>query len=77
MPSDTIGMAAIVTSRNGIERPIFADSRMLKLALAFVVISVIAGVLGFTNVAADAAEIAKIPFVVFLFSSASYSWCWG
>jgi uncharacterized membrane protein YtjA (UPF0391 family) len=47
-------------------RPIFAESVMLKWALVFFIISVIAGVLGFTNVAADTAEIAKILFIIFL-----------
>lgn len=40
---------------------------MLYWALVFLVISIIAGILGFTNVAAASATIAQIFFVVFLF----------
>jgi uncharacterized membrane protein YtjA (UPF0391 family) len=39
---------------------------MLKWALIFFVISIIAGALGFTNVAAGAAGIARILFGLFL-----------
>lgn len=39
---------------------------MLKWALIFFVVSLIAGGLGFTNVAAGAAGIAKILFGIFL-----------
>jgi uncharacterized membrane protein YtjA (UPF0391 family) len=39
---------------------------MLKWALIFFVISIIAGALGFTNVASGAAGIAKILFGLFL-----------
>ena len=39
---------------------------MLKWALIFLVISLIAGALGFTGIAAGAARISKILFAVFL-----------
>jgi uncharacterized membrane protein YtjA (UPF0391 family) len=39
---------------------------MLKWALIFLVISLLAGALGFTGVAAGAATIARILFAVFL-----------
>ena len=39
---------------------------MLKYAIIFAIISLIAGALGFTDVAAGSAAIAKILFVVFL-----------
>lgn len=39
---------------------------MLKLAIIFFIISVIAGALGFTNIAAGARGIAKIFFFIFL-----------
>jgi uncharacterized membrane protein YtjA (UPF0391 family) len=39
---------------------------MLKWALIFFVISIIAGALGFTNIAAGAAGIARILFGLFL-----------
>jgi len=39
---------------------------MLKWALIFFIVSIIAGVLGFTGVAAGAASIAKILFFLFL-----------
>ncbi len=39
---------------------------MLKWALIFLVISLIAGALGFTGIAAGAAQISKILFGVFL-----------
>src|SRR3569833_4133837 len=39
---------------------------MLKLAIVFFIISVIAGALGFTNIAAGAQKIAKVFFFIFL-----------
>lgn len=39
---------------------------MLKWALIFLVISLIAGLFGFTNIAAGAAGIAKILFFIFI-----------
>jgi uncharacterized membrane protein YtjA (UPF0391 family) len=39
---------------------------MLKLAILFFVISLIAGVLGFTNIAAGARTIAKVLFFIAL-----------
>ncbi|KMZ12531.1 hypothetical protein BHUM_03799 [Candidatus Burkholderia humilis] len=39
---------------------------MLKLAILFAIISVVAGLFGFTRVSSDAAGIAKIFFVIFL-----------
>jgi uncharacterized membrane protein YtjA (UPF0391 family) len=42
------------------------ESIMLKWALIFAVIALIAGALGFTGIAAGAAAIAKFLFVVFL-----------
>jgi len=39
---------------------------MLKLALIFAIVSVLAGILGFTGVAAGAATLAKTLFFVFL-----------
>jgi uncharacterized membrane protein YtjA (UPF0391 family) len=43
-----------------------AEAVMLKWALIFAVVSIIAGVLGFTGVAAGAASIAQVLFFVFL-----------
>lgn len=40
---------------------------MLYWALVFFIVSVIAGLLGFTGVAAASATIAKVFFVIFLF----------
>lgn len=40
---------------------------MLYWALVFLIISIIAGVLGFTGVAVASATIAKVFFVLFLF----------
>lgn len=39
---------------------------MLKWAIVFALISILAGVLGFTGIAAGAASIAKVLFFVFL-----------
>lgn len=39
---------------------------MLKLAILFLVIALVAGLLGFTGIAAGAATIAKILFGIFL-----------
>jgi uncharacterized membrane protein YtjA (UPF0391 family) len=39
---------------------------MLKWALIFLVVALIAGALGFTDVAAGAASIAKVLFAIFL-----------
>lgn len=39
---------------------------MIKLAIIFFIISLVAGVLGFTNIAAGAAGIAKILFFIAL-----------
>ena len=39
---------------------------MIKLAIIFFIISVVAGLLGFTNIAAGAAGIAKILFFIAL-----------
>lgn len=40
---------------------------MLKLALLFLIIALVSGLLGFTNLAIISAEIAKILFIVFMF----------
>lgn len=37
---------------------------MLKLAIIFLIISLVAGVLGFTNVAAGAATVSKVLFFI-------------
>jgi uncharacterized membrane protein YtjA (UPF0391 family) len=42
------------------------ETAMLKWALIFAVIALVAGLLGFTGIAAGAAAIAKFLFVVFL-----------
>jgi uncharacterized membrane protein YtjA (UPF0391 family) len=42
------------------------EATMLKWAIIFALISVVAGVLGFTGVAAGAAAIAKVFFFIFL-----------
>jgi imidazolonepropionase-like amidohydrolase/uncharacterized membrane protein YtjA (UPF0391 family) len=42
------------------------EGRMLKLALFFLIISIIAGLFGFTGISAAAAGIAKILFVIFI-----------
>jgi len=39
---------------------------MLRLAVTFFIIAIIAAVLGFTNIAGSAVEIAKILFFIFL-----------
>jgi uncharacterized membrane protein YtjA (UPF0391 family) len=39
---------------------------MLKWALIFLIVALIAGALGFTDVAAGAASIAKVLFAIFL-----------
>lgn len=39
---------------------------MLKWALIFAIVSLIAGVFGFTGIAADSAAIAKVLFFIFL-----------
>ena len=41
-------------------------SALLKWALAFLVISLIAAILGFGGIAADAADIARVLFFIFL-----------
>jgi uncharacterized membrane protein YtjA (UPF0391 family) len=46
--------------------PIFRELTMLYWALLFFVISVIAGLFGFTNVAAGTAMVARFFFAVFL-----------
>ncbi len=57
---------------NRIQRGIEYDAasrkgvRMLQLALTFLLIAIVAGILGFTGVAAGAVEIAKILFFLFL-----------
>lgn len=47
----------------------FAGDKMIKYAIVFAVISLIAGALGFTGVAAGTAGIAKILFGLFLILS--------
>ena len=49
---------------------------MLRYALIFFIIALIAALLGFTGVAAGATEIAKILFFVFLVSPPS-RWSWA
>jgi uncharacterized membrane protein YtjA (UPF0391 family) len=49
--------------RAGLE---YQESVMLKWALIFAAIAVVACVLGFTSIAAGAAGIAKVLFIVFL-----------
>ena len=39
---------------------------MLKWSATFLIIAIVAAILGFTNIAAGAAEIAKIIFYIFL-----------
>jgi uncharacterized membrane protein YtjA (UPF0391 family) len=39
---------------------------MLKLAIIFFIISIVAGALGFTNVSAGAGRIAKVLFFIFM-----------
>ncbi len=39
---------------------------MLRMALTFFIVAIIAGVFGFGNIAEGATEIAKILFVIFL-----------
>jgi uncharacterized membrane protein YtjA (UPF0391 family) len=56
----------IVASPVTVERPKSLGRQMLKWALVFFIISVVAGLLGFTGIAAGAAEISKILFVIFL-----------
>ena len=46
----------------GLERRIY----MLRWALTFFILAIVAGVLGFGGIAADSAQIAKILFLVFL-----------
>ena len=42
------------------------EATMLRLAVTFFIIAIIAAVLGFTNIAGSAVEIAKILFFIFL-----------
>jgi uncharacterized membrane protein YtjA (UPF0391 family) len=44
----------------------FAMSTILKLALIFLLISLVAAVFGFTDIAAASADIARVLFYVFL-----------
>jgi uncharacterized membrane protein YtjA (UPF0391 family) len=39
---------------------------MLKLAIIFFIVSIVAGALGFTNVSAGAGRIAKVLFFIFM-----------
>ena len=39
---------------------------MLRWSFIFLVVAIIAGILGFTNIAAGAAEIAKVLFFIFI-----------
>jgi uncharacterized membrane protein YtjA (UPF0391 family) len=44
----------------------FVEMKMLGWALLFLIVAIVAGVLGFGGVAIASAEIAKIIFVIFL-----------
>jgi uncharacterized membrane protein YtjA (UPF0391 family) len=46
-----------------------AEGQMLKLALFFLIVSIIAGVFGFTGISAAAAGIAKVLFFIFIIAS--------
>lgn len=48
------------------------DSYMLRWALLFFVVSIVAGIFGFTGIAADAAEVARILFFIFAFCFAAF-----
>ena len=61
----TLGRAGPLLSRRS-SSPKMPGEVMLKWALIFLVISLIAGALGFSGLARGAARIAKILFVVFL-----------
>jgi uncharacterized membrane protein YtjA (UPF0391 family) len=55
------------TPRGGVRRDsIPKELPMLRWALLFLIVALIAGVLGFGGIAADSAWIAKVLFVVFL-----------
>jgi uncharacterized membrane protein YtjA (UPF0391 family) len=43
-----------------------AETQMLKWALIFFVVSIVAGLFGFTGIAVGAAEVSKILFFIFL-----------
>jgi uncharacterized membrane protein YtjA (UPF0391 family) len=48
------------------KRETAAEDRMLKLALFFLIVSIIAGLFGFTGISAAAAGIAKVLFFIFI-----------
>jgi uncharacterized membrane protein YtjA (UPF0391 family) len=52
--------------RSELSRPLDQGGLMLRWALAFFIIAIIAAVFGFTGIAVASAGIAKILFVVFL-----------
>ncbi len=47
---------------------------MLRLALLFLVISIVAGILGFTGISAAAGGIARILFIIFIVYSFPCAW---
>jgi uncharacterized membrane protein YtjA (UPF0391 family) len=47
-------------------RPLTRSVAMLKWALIFFLVAIVAGALGFTNIAAGAATIAKVLFGIFI-----------
>jgi uncharacterized membrane protein YtjA (UPF0391 family) len=49
-----------------------AEGEMLKLAVLFFVISIIAGLFGFTGISAAAAGIAKVLFFIFIIAFAVF-----
>ena len=57
---------AVITMVLLVQSLLWEKSIMLKWALIFAVVAIIAGLFGFTGIAAGAAAIAKFLFVVFL-----------
>lgn len=62
----TFGTAPAYAGRTPGPMPWKGDFQMLKFAIIFAVVSLIAGALGFGGIAAGAAGIAKVLFVLFL-----------
>jgi uncharacterized membrane protein YtjA (UPF0391 family) len=58
--------AWLITMSMSVQSLSLEESVMLKWALIFAVIALVAGLFGFTGIAAGAAAIAKFLFVVFL-----------
>jgi uncharacterized membrane protein YtjA (UPF0391 family) len=60
--SSSLGSGLICDGRNNLPKEYY----MLTWALIFLIIALISGALGFTNVAGVSAQIAKILFIIFI-----------